>query len=89
MPCTDRRPLPPRAGLMNLQLVPMAPGRARVHYSLLSTVDSKFTRLGSKVPAFKDHLTRHLVLDGDHALLHVQVRQGFGPVYAGNSPGCT
>jgi phenylpropionate dioxygenase-like ring-hydroxylating dioxygenase large terminal subunit len=60
--------------LMNLQCVPTGPGRARVTYSLLSTVDSKFTRLGSKVPAFQDHLTRHLVLDGDHALLHIQER---------------
>lgn len=29
-------------------------------------------RLGSLMPAWMEHMQRHLVFDGDHALLHIQ-----------------
>mmetsp|Transcript_16078 Transcript_16078/g.48171 ORF Transcript_16078/g.48171 Transcript_16078/m.48171 type:complete len:558 (+) Transcript_16078:141-1814(+) len=57
---------------MNLHCVPTGPGRSRVTYSFFSTVENKFTKLGSLMPAWMEHMQRHLVFDGDHALLHIQ-----------------
>lgn len=68
----------PRAGgfsVMNLFVVPVAPGRSRVYFTLFTNIESKFAKMGARIPRWLDHaLQRNSVFDGDAIFLHVLER---------------
>lgn len=64
-----------------LNLVPIAPGRSRVFFHVVSTsrapplpaIAKVFLRLKNALPAWVDHIERNLVLNSDAIILNRQV----------------